>query len=327
MAAQVPLTRTALRKSQKTAPARTTLGTKRRQWLECLHGKDPNSIRRQIEGLLWDLRSWWTINSARGLTPCDENGDVKGFGLLHGLLNGCFVTSQMVALRRLCDPPPHNPKHKPVWETEKGVWSLVWLLDDMKDNACLLTRKAIFRAEKIRYNLKAMEREVERELRAPLASVELSVSQQRHEDVDLLAGVPSTSRTANDQVRVHLFEALRSRLETTCGDTLQKVNKFIAHAATPRTRPKSLSSSQTPAALFEAARVIKQTFDFVSNVVLGKACPLLPAVELVDNLEYIECPLVYKEHLPQVRRVWDETKERLTAPIGDVGEFIKGLGL
>jgi hypothetical protein len=134
-------------------------------------------------------------------------------------------------------------------------------------------------------------------------------------------------RTGTDQVRPKLFEALRARLETTCNDTHQKVNKFIAHAATPRTRPKSLSSSQTPAALFDAARVIKQTFDLVSNIVLGKGCPLLPAVELVDNLEYIECPLVYKENVPQVRRVWDETKERLAAPIGDVGEFIRGLGL
>jgi len=244
-------------------------------------------------------------------------------------------------VRRLCEPPPRDPKNKANWLKRKPSWSLVWLLDDIKDNSHLLTRKAIFRTERIRYDLKALERDEERFLRdqefGPAGragngifipvSVDPDFSRQRHKDVDLLAGVASTERSGTDKVRPELFDALRSRLETKCDNARTKVNKYLAHAAPPKNRPKSLTLSPTPKALFEASIVIKETFDFVSNVVFGRGYGVLPAIELVDNLEHIDCPLVRTEDVPQVRRVWDETKDRFPSSCRDWGQFVNGLNL
>jgi len=318
---------------QMKGTVQTTLSAKREQWLQCIHGDDENSMRRQIMDLLGDLRAWWTINSARGLTPCDENGEPKAWRLLHGLLNRCFVTKQMVTVRRLCDGYP--------FEGNNEVWSLVSVLDDMKKHAHLLTRKAIFDEEQVPYDLEAIERDVERErlaltsgngdrnsyCRLTSAVIEQRRAVRRHEELDLLAGVKNEDRSANDQVRPEFFDAMILRLRTTCNDICKKVNKFLAHAATPEDRPEGVSSSQTPAALFDAARVIKETFDFASSVILGKGCLSLLASELVDHLEYIECPLVRKEDVPKVRRVWDETAQKLSASFGNAEEFIKGLGV
>jgi len=322
-------------RTPRTTPSRkATLGPKRKKWLECLHGEDENAIGRQIDALLWDLRSWSTINDARRWAPQDENGNPMVCGMMHGLLDRCFATTQLVAVRRLCDGSYsiENPR--------RGVWSLVSLLKDMKENAHLLTRRAMFRAEGLRYDLKSLERDRERVLRArqfgpeegtamPSSSspVELlHTAEQRHKQVDLLAGVANTERSGNDQVRPELFEALRSRLEATSADARDRVNKYLAHAAPPKIRPNSLTSSPTPKAFFTAASVIKETFDFISEVVLGEGYVFF-GVELVDNLEHIDCPLVRTEDVPRVQSVWDKTKDRFPSSCRDWGQFVNDLSL
>lgn len=333
MAGKTRMTNGASGKFQTTGTIQTTLSAKRKQWLECVHGDDENSIRRQITDLLCDLREWWTINSALRFTSRDENGEPKVWRLLHELLNRCFVTKQMVTVRRLCDRNPFEGKNE--------VWSLVSLLDDMKNHVRLLTRNAIFEGEGIRYDLLAIERDVERERLAATsgnedgnaysrwtsAVIEQRRSKRRHEELDLLAGVKSAARSGDDSVRPELFDAMKLCLTNTCDDTCKKVNKFLAHAATPKDRPEGVSSSETPAALFDAARVVKETFDFASCIVLGTGCPLLPEGELFDVLEYIECSQVRVEDVPEVRRVWVETGQKLSASFADAGEFIEGLGV
>lgn len=331
MRAKKPLTNTAA--AVPTAPA--TLADKRAEWLECLHGDDDNSIRRQFENLLWDLLSWSTINGARRWAPHDETGKVKGFALLHGLLDRCFATTVMAGVRRLCDPS--NTIDNP----GRGVWSLVSLLRDMTEHAGLFTREAIFRADRIPFDLGTLHAEARGGTRESVstgaaqgtsenrasAPIRESASRDRDEQVDLLAGVARGTRSQDDQVRPEVFEQLKKRVTTTCEQTRKKVNKFLAHAANPQSRSTLVdkSSSVTPADLFKTVMVCKDTFDFVSEVVLGKGYPLLSAVELVDNLENIECPLINKDDVPHVRRVWNETKARLSGSYGDVEDFLKGL--
>jgi hypothetical protein len=109
------------------------LAEKRTLWLECLYADDRNGIGFQVYRLTDDFLNWWTINEARRFAPKDENGKVKGFGLLHGLLDRSFVASQMTAIRRLCDSS-YAIDHK-----KRGVWSLSALLKDLEKNASLLT--------------------------------------------------------------------------------------------------------------------------------------------------------------------------------------------
>lgn len=295
------------------------LSAKRPEWLECLYGDDPNSIGYQVYVLLDDFESWWTINEARRYAPRDPNGAVEGFGLLHGLLNRCFATSQMVAVRRFCDRYPIDDK-------KRGVWSLRSLLVDLTEHAPLLTRQAIFAAEGLRDDLQELEREAERAVRDftadPLA--ELATSRRRHRDLDLLSGKTETNRSAQDHIRPQVFEALRVRLEATCKEICDKVDKFLAHAGTPQSRKALItdSSEVTPSDLRVAAIEIKDIFDFVSNIVLprparhGNSVPLgcmtICVPEAFDRLEHIEQPLVVPEDIPSVRRAQEQMRARLS---------------
>lgn len=336
MASRLPRTNAVSGKDQTVPTVHATLGAKRKQWLECIGGDDENALRHQIMDLLLDLREWWTINSALRFTPRDKNGELKTSRLLHGLLNRCFVAKQMMSVRRLCDDsyPFENQK-----KGRSEVWSLVSLLKDMKKHADLLTRGAIFDEEGVRYDIAAIQRDVEHTkialtsgnggMNCYIRSTQLTRdrvrSEQRHYELDLVTGVAIHARSEEDRIQSVLFDKMRSRVQKTCEDIAKKVHRFLAHAATPTVRPQALSSSETPAALFDAARVIKETVDFVSSVVLGSECLILPAVTPVDNLEHIECPLLCKEDIPDIRDVWNETGRKLFASFGSAGEFIDGL--
>jgi hypothetical protein len=291
--------------------------------------------------MLWDLLAWWTINSARQFAPHDDRGHPRGSILLKDLLDRSFLTTHLLAVRRLCESPPRKlkDKAKAKWRRKRGVWSLDCILDDMQDHVSPLTRARIFRAERLRSNLAVIERDRHDELRdwdrgtqtsgkarrGIAAYNELPAAQQRHAEIDVLAGVAPSARSAGDQTNVRVLRKVRSRLNKACKHTCTIVNKFIAHAAAPGNHPRRLISAKTPDALFESAIVIKQTFDFVC-VILGEGCLLLPGVELVDNLEHLDCPLIERRDLANLRRIWDQTKARLSAPMGDISDFVRSLG-
>lgn len=333
MRAKKPLTSTSA--AVPTAPA--TLADKRAEWLKCLHGDDDNSIRRQLENLLWDLLSWSTINDARRWAPHDETGKVKGFALLHGLLDRCFATTVMVGVRRLCDAA------YTIDDPKRGVWSIASLLTDMQKHAELFRRDDMLQAEGIALALPAVQGQGFQALRKSVtrnvaglrdgtlgSSVyEESWCQRRHDQIDVLVGVATANRSGRDSVPPDFFEKLKTKLSKECKTLNEKVNKFIAHAAPPHSRFQLVddSSQVTPASLFSAVFAIKKAFDFISEIVLGKGWPLVPAAEVVDNLENIECPLVNKERIPEVRCAWDKTKVRLSASYGDDRAYLKEVGM
>lgn len=311
-----------------------TLGTKRKQWIRCLDSKDPNSITTQLSSLLWDLRVWSTLNFARTLTERDENGKPKGWAEMHGLINRGFLTVQMIAIRRLCDGA-YELNHP-----RKGVWSLIALLNDMEQHAGLLTRKALCKAHGRRFDLKQLHGEAGSEMRKELTEcgetrfgsrgarlMELSISRAWHRGIDILTGVSCRNRSAEDSVRPILFRRLRRRLDKACKDIRWKATKYLAHNATPKSRRgRRPSLAETPAALFEAARVASEAYYFLGRV-LGAGSPLTVAAELVDCLEHIECPLISVSDIPKVREHWHKENERLSTSFSDLRSFVKQLGV
>lgn len=297
-----------------------TLAVKRHQWLECLYGDDPNSIGYQVYVLLDDFLSWWTINEARRFTPQDEKGAVKGSALMHGLLDRCFATSQMVAVRRLCDSAYR------IDDKTRGVWSLNSLLGDLAKHTLLLTRQVILATEGLGDDPESLEREAYQAVRnsASYPQARLAQFRSRNRDVDLLAGITSNDRSANDRARPEVFEGLQRRLNTTCKDICDKVNKFLVHAGTPESRNELIDDSWevTPNDLREAAIEIRDTFDFVSNVVLPRpasqgnhvprGCMTIPTAELFDPLEHMDQPLILTQDLRRVRDIREEMKAKLS---------------
>jgi hypothetical protein len=80
-----------------------TLAAKRAEWQAWLYSDDVNSIGYQVWQIHEDLCAWMTINEARKFSPRSEKGEVRGFGLLHNLLNRSFYTSLMLAVNRQYD--------------------------------------------------------------------------------------------------------------------------------------------------------------------------------------------------------------------------------
>jgi len=125
--------------------------SRRALWIECLSGKDRNSIIQQTYRMIWDAAAFRVVNEARKIASADVETGLKVSGLLHGLLDRSFFAAQMSAIRRITDPS--SP-----FEGKKGVWSLTALLKDMATHTHLFTREHLLEASGHVYDYIEIER-------------------------------------------------------------------------------------------------------------------------------------------------------------------------
>ncbi|MCH7885095.1 MAG: hypothetical protein IIC01_07555, partial [Planctomycetes bacterium] len=259
---------------------RNTLAKKRREWLACLSGEDVHSVYQQIYAMMWDAASFHVINQAVRVAPPVEGGGIQLSGLLYKLLYRCFFDSQMISIRRQADSSGLTG--------ERGVFSLAVLIRDMCDNAALFTRRQIFDAEGLAYDTVPL-REAERRHAAEQHAagemawfvppdIDAGPSETRHEQIDRLAGVGRGKRSPKDRVLNTVFENLLSKLNDSCRDIKEWVDKFLAHSATPESRriAKADDVEVTLGAILNAQESICQIASFVSINLLGDSqlCPL-----------------------------------------------------
>ncbi len=297
------------------------LAEKRREWLTCLSGEDKHSVYQQIYAMMWDAASFHVINQALRFAPPAEGGGVQLSGLLHTLLSRGFLASQMLSIRRQTDP--YELKEK------RSVFSLGGLLQDMHDNAKLFTRRQIFNAEGLAYDtgpLREAERRYEAEQQAGGENawivppdIDAGPSETRHEQIDRLAGVGRGTRKPEDRVQETVFGNLRSKLTDGCGEVKVRVDKFLAHAATPESRriAKADAVRVTLGAILDAQQAICQIASFVDINLLGhgRLCPT--PTPTFDQFQYIERPLVVDERdVEKLRQEWARFEQK-TFPWGD----------
>jgi hypothetical protein len=282
---------------------------KRSEWLRILRGKDRNAVFNQITRMLWDAAAYRVVNEARALAPAAKEGGVQLNGLMHRLIDDCFSVSQFVAIRRILDPEPSGPKGK------RGVFSLLWLLRDMRDHAHLITREHVFAAERLKYDVEAVRRRrikfgAQRRAGAKAYGVPSELrtifSDKRHATVDQLAGVQPTARNKSDPVRPAVFDCLIVEVERAGQRIGVIVNKLIAHAATPSSRRVGGASrlKTTLSELWHAHRTICRVANFVSVHVLGGANYGGLAVPMWDQFRYMDRPLVTGNNIEHLRQVW-----------------------
>ena len=189
---------------------------KREEWERCVVGSEPHAVHRQVTHMLWNDTVFRTFNEARRLT-------VEGKSKKHGfnaplirLLDEGFVATQTMSIRRLTDRNFRDP--------EKAVISLVRVLDDIKENADLVTRENYVCHEGTPY--------------AEPDSMKDGVAwmhwRRKQANFDKLSGTTQDKRERSDRMQKSILKSLSRELKN-CDSVRRYVNKFIAHASDPAT--------------------------------------------------------------------------------------------
>ena len=285
---------------------------KREAWIQCFSGKDRNSILNQIYQMVWNAAVFKVVNEARRIAQVDAKGQTEINGMLHRFMDRCFFDSQFLVIRRLTDTA------YALGDPKKGIFSLVALLSDMKANISLMPRENLFSVEDLEYDYEAIQnRELEHALEQSKSGKNACWTsfkgsshdiRSRHEQIDALCGVGADQRKPSDTIRAEVFDCLIKRLEDASEDVNLRVNKYIAHAATPESREyvKVDEVSITLGRLWDAHEVICQIANFTDVYLLSRASHSFLPVPQYDHFEHIDKPLVSAEGVEVLSKAWHE---------------------
>lgn len=288
---------------------KSTLSEKRQTWLIAINGTDQHSIQRQLVRMTWDAAVFHVVNEARGMADPASDGGVQLNGMFHQLFDQGFFISQSVAIRRLADGY--------TLAGDRGVYSLIAVLDDMEEHRDLLTRRNIYDAEELEYDDTAIQQRFSDGLyhhhktgeypsNMPPSGLYLQ-STERHKHIDQLCGIVAANRSPGDQIPVSVIRNLRQRVKAVCDDVVEHVNKYVAHASTPESRSDvEASGSRITLQHLEDARVaLCQVAMFVAVYILGDSSSDFFPIPQYDQFKYIERPLVTKNNVAALHRLWD----------------------
>jgi hypothetical protein len=266
--------------------------------------------------MAWDATVFEIVNTARSMASRDADGALKINSMVHELLNKGFFQSQMLAIRRLADGS-YKFEH-----SKRGVWSLISLLDDMLAHQSGLTRSAILESEGLFYDFKPHEDrwsachwEHHRTGRWPDDTPDLNrirQSQDRHRDIDRLAGLDVGDRSPDDCIPATVFEILKHRVAIASKDVSTHVDKFLAHSASPDSRASVNADAVrlTLQHIEDAHRALCEVASLLAIHVLGDAMPGYLATPQYDQFEHIERPLVTKADVRELDSLWLKLRDQ-----------------
>lgn len=301
-------------------------------WKECLSGKDRNSIFNQIGAMIWHVGAFKVVNEARGLKEKDIHGNVLINPMISNLIDHYFFEGQLSAIRRLIDGYPLDGKNP--------VWSIVSLINDIKENRGMFTRANMFRVTGIEYNIevaKVKERECmlsQSDEGSSCGALPLEICvhtvERKHKEIDLLTGSVPESRKPEDYLKDDILDQLIVRIKTVTKSAEKYVNKFIAHAAPPNDRllDDVEQVKISFGSIMETQKIICQTAAFIDRYLISDTSHLgfLP-VPQYDNFEYISEPLISVENVSKLHEIWKgysrETEAWASWGLSDLGELLK----
>jgi hypothetical protein len=279
-----------------------------RTWFNCPgppgENYDRNCIESQLCDMVWKAGAFRLINEARGFAKVAEDGTPELSPLLHDLLNICFFESFAIAVRRLLDP-------------DKNVYSLGRVLHEIEKSSSLFTRANILRAADRAYDFEKARAEWVQTHPDPRSLTQADIrqldrfdfSQRCHEAIDRLCGVHPEQRQPDDTIRKCALVQVRDSLETIkiC------VDKSIAHAATPESR-KTKNADElklTLGDLWAGLELICRVSSYVRTLLLG-----LPSWDYlqyfrVQDLTYLESPLITRDRLAMLRKEFEAYEEEV----------------
>ena len=211
------------------------LKAKFKEWENMLLGKDKHSIRNQIYEMIFDCAVFQCINESRKYGDKDDKGNIKRNGMVHYFVTQSFFKTQLLSIRKLVDKDFNRAqRNKPY-----TVYSLYNLIEDMKNNSALLTRKNILAFHNLPYDYEEATNNFKNETgytTGPyIAPPEIASSEDIHRRIDSIAGVAADKRSPDDLVPNNILEQFDDKLAS-IDELCKYVDKFIAHSATPESR-------------------------------------------------------------------------------------------
>jgi hypothetical protein len=282
----------------------------RLKWMEWLYGDDPHSISRQIYSMVWDYALFCVVNELRRMAATELKNGVSFNGSVIRLFDAGFVTTQAIAIRRLIEKPKSNPN--------LAVISLRSILNDIKENAHLVTRENYVCYDGLPYDYEAVHQQWLATLPSHTDGVHTGwlptsgptawpKSELVHKNFDKISGVDPGHRERADTIKPDLFAFLESQIDT-CKDIKKYVDKFIAHASAPETR-KELPANQRAITLDRLKahhKTIYQIASFISRQLLYQSDLGGLPVPQNDHLANLDKSWATAENLNTARRVWKE---------------------
>ena len=262
--------------------------TCRSRWYEWLIGNDQHSIATQLTTMVWDDAIFRTLYEVRRLTD-ERPSSNKGFNSdLLDLLSRGFITSQVMAIRRLTDPEFSDPS--------KSVVSLSRLLADIQRHHQLLTRENYICFDGMLFE-------------AALGDSDQRQTFQRDQmnrTFDVLSNTTPTSRSRKDLIQESRIQDVVKSLDV-CKNFRNYANKFIAHAAVPSNARSCVREEIriAPEMFDQAYRAIVRAASFVSLGILFERGGLgdIPTPQY-NHLENLDKPMILPSEADHLDIFW-----------------------
>ncbi len=276
-----------------------------KEWKNMLLGKDQHSIRNQVYDMIFDCAIFQCINESRKYAAIDDKGEIKQNKIMRYFINQSFFKTQLLSIRRLVDKDFNRVRRN----KQYTVYSLYNLIEDMKKNDSLLTRKNILAFHNLPYDYERALADFKRNTGYTkgifVVPKEIASSEDIHRRIDSMAGISDGKRSPEDLVPDNILKRFDNKLKS-IEELCKYVNKFIAHAAIPESR-KVIKDDEIKEALgkvLNAQRIICETASFIGNNLLFCGFgEFLPPPRL-EQFEYLDEPISSEETIEKLRETW-----------------------
>jgi hypothetical protein len=283
------------------------------EWRDMLLGEDKHSIRNQIYDMIWDCVFFQCINESRRYAAKDDKGVPKLNKGLHYFINQSFFKTQLLSIRKLTDKDFDKVRKN----KQYTVSSLYNLVEDIKKNDRILTRKNILIFNDLPYDYERVMSDFEKNTdwtKGPVVVPnEMECSKILHKHIDSITKITASKRSPEDLVlNTNSFKCFDDWLSSS-QELYDYVNKYIAHSATFENR-RGISNEIEGALgkVLNAHKVICETATFIGNLLFGGFGEFLPFAQC-DIFEYLDEPVASKETIGKLKAFWNryrlETQE------------------
>lgn len=281
---------------------------KRLEWIGWLNDGD-NAIWRQIHTMIWNDRLFWMVNESRRIADKHGGEFAARSGWLGEMIDQGYYATQLLALRKLTDPPSNNPK--------KQVVSLRRLMNDLRNHRQLFTREVYVSYDGLCFDPNEAEDAYwksnpaggvrSEKLGGPLDHT-TSDRMQLHFDA-MTDGVPGTLDRA-DRIREDVFDDLDARLNSAPIDKVRVLaNKRIAHAPDASSIPKSGLPEVTFKDLWVCQQVICEVAGFISTFIVQESTHGIVPIPQLDMFDRWDKPFIPAGSEDELRNIWVKSAE------------------
>ena len=275
-------------------------------WVNCLKGDDINSIFQQISWMIWDTAIFRVIVEGRQVQIQKNPKAPAVNGSLHSFIDRNYFQTQVTVIRRLTDKSYGLTGNR-------GVYSIVALIKDIRNYRDELTRAMFFRFRNMPYDYTEIKISEEKFLRNHPVGEAIFVPPEfdwesiaeAHQTFDRLSITNQKIRKPDDVISDRVFIRLEEKL-VACQEISNYVDKFVAHSAIPESREsQNVNVSEiTFEHVWKAQKIIFQVAEFLSTVFFSEGHMALP-LENPYFFDYWESPIFEDS---SVHRVSDALK-------------------